>query len=143
MNMRSLRTDSIVHRPPRFHVWVVLSSTVLGIVGFAASLAASSSPWWMLGFGAWVAAGGLALVELRTTRVELGPEGLTFVRRFRRHFVSRRRIESVTWGKGVGVSLRLVDGEWIGLPEVGPSSQGLANSIRAWLRRTETGASRA
>lgn len=69
------------------------------------------------------------------TRVELNEEGLVRVDRFRRRFVPRAQIDSVKWEAGAGVAIRLIDGSWLGLPDVG-NSQARANSIRAWIKRT-------
>ncbi|MDH3423118.1 MAG: PH domain-containing protein [Gemmatimonadota bacterium] len=78
----------------------------------------------------------VGLTDALTTRVELNDQGLIRVANFRRRFVPRAQIESVTWEGGTGVAIRLTDGSWVRLPDVG-NSQARANSIRAWIKRTE------
>jgi hypothetical protein len=48
----------------------------------------------------------------------------------------------VVWERGSGVSVRLVDGDWLKLPETGHDSQVRANAIRAWLKRPAPGRAR-
>jgi len=91
--------------------------------------------------GAWLGIAGVAVLAASaldsvTTRVTLDPGALVIVSTFRRRTIARREIDSVTWESGVGVSVKLIDGAWVRLPDVG-NSQSRANSIRAWLRRGE------
>jgi hypothetical protein len=37
-------------------------------------------------------------------------------------------------GKGIPVSLQSTSGQWIHLPGVGSTGQGLVNTLRAWLK---------
>lgn len=78
----------------------------------------------------------VGLADALVTRVEFNDEGLIRVANFRRRFVRRAEIENVTWEGGTGVAIRLTDGSWVRLPDVG-NSQARANSIRAWIKRTE------
>lgn len=58
--------------------------------------------------------------------------------RFRKSFlitgIDREKIEKVTWEKGSGVAVLLKSGEWNRIPDMGHNSQGLANSLRSWIR---------
>lgn len=91
-----------------------------------------------VGLGVLALFAGCALAEGRVSRIEIGPDRLLIVKSFRRRVVPRRDIESVRWEWGSGVSVRLVDGSWVRLPDLGLNSQGVANRLRAWLSRTET-----
>ncbi|MDH3208533.1 MAG: PH domain-containing protein, partial [Gemmatimonadota bacterium] len=116
--------------------------------------------WWLLGLAGLVSGVGTAVLFLRegvtaysiglalldlllavgltdalTTRVELNDEGLIRVANFRSRFVPRAQIESVSWEGGTGVAIRLTNGSWVRLPDVG-NSQARANSIRGWIKRT-------
>jgi hypothetical protein len=126
----------LTHRPSGC-VW---SGVLFGIaIVFALAVVAFivSTPLWIRVFFAGFSAFAiLAVIELTQRRIELGEDRLTFFANFRRRSIPRADIDSVTWAKGGGVSLKLVDGTWVHLPEVGSGSQGLTNSIRAWLRRT-------
>jgi len=53
---------------------------------------------------------------------------------FRKTVIPKNEIVRVTWEAGCGVSLLLSDGAWAKLPDLGENSQGLTNSLRAWLR---------
>jgi hypothetical protein len=48
-------------------------------------------------------------------------------------------ISSVSWEKGGGVFLKLTAGGFAKLPELGYNSQGLTNTVRAWLKRHRAG----
>jgi len=116
-------------------------SVVLGTLGVALALVmiafAIIAPLWQrLLFVAFALAAVVGALEMAWRRIELTEDGLLFVINFRQRFVPRADIDSVTWEKGAGVSLKLVNGQWLRLPDVGHGSQSLANSIRAWLRRT-------
>jgi hypothetical protein len=76
-------------------------------------------------------------VQTLLTYVHLHDDALVVSSGFRRRRYERAVLESVTWEGGSGVAIRLVDGSWLKLPELGYNSQSLCNSIRAWLRRTE------
>jgi hypothetical protein len=78
----------------------------------------------------------LALVFRR--RIVLSADGLSMVSDFRVRTIPRSEIENVTWEKGAGAHLKLRDGKCVRLPEVGLNAQALTNSIRAWLKRTES-----
>lgn len=77
----------------------------------------------------------LGFLDLLTTRIVLKAEGMEVVSHFRRRFIPRADINSVTWERGSGVSLALTSGKWMRLPEIGRNSQAQVNSIRAWLKR--------
>jgi hypothetical protein len=83
--------------------------------------------------------GALWLADLFTTRIVLARDSIRIVSisDFQSRTVPRVEIESVTWEKGCGASIRLRDGKWVRLPSVGRDAQGLTNTIRAWLKRTE------
>jgi hypothetical protein len=83
-----------------------------------------------------------ALAHALTTRIALKEDGLVVVANFRRRFLPRAMIETVAWERGSGVSVKLVGGGWLKLPETGHDSQVRANTIRAWLKRTPAVASR-
>ena len=81
----------------------------------------------------------IGTLDAMRTRVTLSGEEIIIVRGFRRQRLFRGHIDYVTWEKGSGVSLRLDDGMWVRLPDVG-DSRGRAAAIRAWVeraRRTE------
>lgn len=84
--------------------------------------------------------GAFCMADVFTTRIVLGPDSIRLISisDFQWRTIPRVEIESVTWEKGCGASIRLCDGKWIRLPSVGRDPQGLTNTIRAWLKRTES-----
>ncbi|HEX4984818.1 MAG TPA: hypothetical protein VFV71_01975 [Burkholderiales bacterium] len=68
--------------------------------------------------------------------MQLLDDSLVITSGFRRRRYARGELESVTWEAGSGVAIRTARGTWLKLPELGHNSQALANSIRAWLKRT-------
>ena len=91
--------------------------------------------------GLWLAAffcgfgilGIAAFLDLSTSYIRLEEEALYLRSKFTSKCVPRTEIEKVTWEKGAGVSVQLLDGSWVQMPELLQNSQGLSNSIRAWL----------
>lgn len=83
--------------------------------------------------------GALWLADAFTRRIVLWSDGIRIVSLsdFQSRTISRAEIDSVTWEKGCGASLKLRDGQWVRLPNVGRDPQGLTNTIRTWLRMTE------
>jgi hypothetical protein len=84
-----------------------------------------------------------AFAHALTTRIALKAHGLEVVANFRRRFLPREIVETVTWEHGGGVSVKLVDGTWLKLPETGHNSHVRAESIRVWLKQTRAGTSSA
>jgi hypothetical protein len=82
--------------------------------------------------------GALWLLDLFMTRIVLSDQSIRIVSilDFVSRTVPRVNVDSVTWEKGCGASIRLRDGQWVRLPNVGRNAQGLTNTIRAWLKRT-------
>jgi hypothetical protein len=83
--------------------------------------------------------GALWLADVFLTRIVLGSDSLRIVSvpSFQSRIIPRAEIDSVTWAKGCGASLILRDGKGVSLPSVGRNAQGLTNTIRAWLKKTE------
>jgi hypothetical protein len=82
--------------------------------------------------------GALWLADAFTRRIVLGSDSIRIVSisDFQSRTLPREEVESVTWEKGCGASIKLRDGKWVRLPSVGRDPQGLTNTIRAWLKRT-------
>jgi hypothetical protein len=117
-------------------MWVAVLFGLVTMLGFAGLSFAIDAPVWQeLLVRAMALLAVVGVIELALTRLEVRPDGLAFRSGFRRRFLARRDIESVTWAKGAGVSVKLVGGQWVNLPSVGRTSKGLANSVRAWLKR--------
>jgi hypothetical protein len=85
-----------------------------------------------IGLLAFAAAG---VADVLTMRVVLNPESIVIVRNLRRREYPRGMFVKATWAKGVPVSLQREDGTWVHLPGVGTSSQGMVNTLRAWIAR--------
>lgn len=71
-----------------------------------------------------------------TDGIDLEPHKLVIRKNFRRTEIEQSVIDEAKWEKGSGVSLRLSDGRWVKMPEVGRNSQSLCNSLRAWIKAT-------
>jgi len=65
--------------------------------------------------------------------MQLGEEELDYRMNFKRVRIKKAEIQKVTWEAGCGVSVQLTNGSWHKLPGLGQNSQGVTNSIRAWL----------
>lgn len=122
------------HYPPAWHWWGVIGALGFFLAVTVVAMVVAAAEWVRLFLSLCTAMGALALVELRLRRVVLHDDDVEIRTSFRQKRVARSRIAGVTWEKGSGVALKLVDGSWLPLPEVGRGSQSLANSIRAWLK---------
>ena len=74
-------------------------------------------------------------IDALTSKVEVFPEHLVVVGNLRRREYERSDFVSVSWAKGVPVTLQSKSGENLRLPPVGSSAQGLTNTLRAWIKR--------
>jgi len=82
--------------------------------------------------------GAFVVAEVFVTRIVIGGDSIRIVSLsdFMSRTIPRSEVAGVS-GKRRGVSLLLRNGEVIRLPGVGRSTQGLINTIRAWITRTE------
>jgi hypothetical protein len=76
------------------------------------------------------------LIDAITQRIELHDDRIVLVQNLRKRQYARRLFVKATWAKGVPVSLQTTSGEWVSLPGVGASSQGLVNTLRAWIKKS-------
>jgi hypothetical protein len=83
--------------------------------------------------------GAFWLADVFLTRIVLASDSLRVVSisDFQSRTIPRAEIVSVTWAAGCGAALTLRDGKFVHLPSAGRNAQGLTNTIRAWLKRTE------
>lgn len=115
--------------------------TVLAMIGAAASLAAAlrtgdiQPPWVTILFYGFAALCVAAAADCLTAYLRLDNDTLLLRANFRTRRINKSDIESVSWAGGCPVTLTLKDGRHIRLPSFGQHSQGLTNSIRAWLKR--------
>ena len=77
----------------------------------------------------------VAAIESRAAYLRLGDQALEYRENFRSVSFARAEIEKVTWEAGCGVSILLTTGEWKKIPTFFENSQGVTNSIRAWLNK--------
>jgi hypothetical protein len=91
--------------------------------------------WLTIGSGVLAVVAVAGVFDAFLTRVELYPERMVVVANLRRREYSRSEISGVSWAKGVPVTIQLRSGSVERLPEVGSSTQGVCESIRAWLRK--------
>jgi hypothetical protein len=122
-----------VFRSPRWAVVSVVASALVFLVVAGVS-------WRVRGMdGVTVLLLGLVLLgiagvlDILTQRIELHREHIVLVQNLRRREYPRNLFVKAQWGKGVPVSLQTADGRWVHLPGVGPTAQGLVNTLRAWL----------
>src|SRR5690606_33180722 len=71
-----------------------------------------------------------------TARVDLYPERIVIVSNLRKSAFPRGSFVRASWAKGVSVTLERSDGSFLKLPDVVGNSQGLTNSLRAWIKRS-------
>ena len=121
-------------RPSRWVVVVAVLCALLFLLGALLSFRSEGMTWVTLTFFCLVPIGVAGAIDAITQRIELHEEHIVVVRNIRRREYPRSMFTKAQWGKGVPVSLQSTSGEWLQLPGVGPSGQGLVNTLRAWLR---------
>lgn len=117
--------------------WVRISIFIIA----AGSIAAATYYYrqeglsWLFAFFAGFSILGIAgVIESYYMYIVLEDGQIRFRETFRKTVIPKSDIERVTWEAGCGVSLLLKDGTWTKVPDLGQNSQGLTNSITAWLK---------
>jgi hypothetical protein len=122
-------------RPPRWFIALPAGAALISL-GAAAALYRypGGTVYFYIALGVAVL-GLVGCVEVASARLMLTPEALEIRWLWSRRRYTRDQIQAVKWEWGAPVALQLTSGGWAKLPEIGLSSQGLANTLRAWLRR--------
>ena len=122
-------------RPKRWVLIVTLIAAALFAAGFAFTYSQNGWTWLSLSFAGMTLFGVAGVAEVATSRVVLGDDALECGAVWSRRRYPVGDIDSVSWEKGGGVFLKLKGGGFAQLPELGYNSQGLTNTVRAWLKR--------
>jgi len=138
--MSAERSSPRVLRPKAWVVALVLAAATVFVAGAVSSYYHSGWNWVSLGFAGLSVLGVVGVTEVASTRIVLSENLLEAGSVWSRHRYPVADIASVTWEWGAGVSVKLSSGGWARLPELGYDSQGLANTLRAWLKRVRAGA---
>ena len=85
--------------------------------------------WWLI----MAVAGWAATLEVFVGRIELRPDGLTIVGPFERRAYSRAQVAGVKSEWKVGLSLRLQEGKWVPLQNLGFMPGGV-EAVRRWAK---------
>jgi len=93
---------------------------------------------WFFAVVALALTASLAVAETVISRIVLSRDALEIRSLRGRRRIPVEDIRGVTWEGGSGVAVQLATGAWVKLPELGRDSQGLASTMRAWLRTTGT-----
>ena len=126
-------------RPRRWLLIAVIVAAALFVAGFVFTYTQNGWTWVSLAFAGFTLIGLAGIVEVATTRVVLYDEALECGTIWSRRRYPVADIASVSWEGGGGVFLKLEAGGWAKLPELGYNSQGLTNTVRAWLTRRGDG----
>ena len=105
------------------------------MAGLVFSYWQSGWTWVTLAFAGMTLMGLGGIVEVASSRVTLHDDALVCGTIWSRRRYPVTDIASVSWEKGGGVFLKLKAGGFAQLPELGYNSQGLTNTVRAWLKR--------
>ena len=124
-------------RPPRWIVAFIGMAALLFLAAAVLLYYLQGWSWMSLVAAALVPVSLAGLADAMTSRIELHEERLVVVRNLRKREYPRHAFASVSWGKGVPVTLQFAEGGSLHLPEIVSSGLGLANTLRAWIRRRE------
>lgn len=134
--MTKRRVAGTIFRARRWLKIMVLLCFSLFLTGAVFGFVTQGPSPTAIGFALLALLGALAVFEVFVVHVALLDTEISIATGWRRRRYQRSLLDHVTWAAGSGVSIRLVDGSWVRLPELGYNSQSLTNSIRAWLERT-------
>jgi hypothetical protein len=98
-----------------------------------AFMSAAERGWEFLGAVVFLVLCLIALLVAVFTKIENNDQFVTIVSNLTKVEIPKTSIEKVTWEKGVGSFLKLVNGAFVKLPATGRNEQGVANSVRSWL----------
>lgn len=117
--------------------WIraTIAAVAVGSSGVAVFLYSQDGVSWISGF--FIAFSIICIagvIESFSMFIALDDDQIRFRGSFRKTVIPKSDIESVTWEAGCGVSLRLKNGRWESVPDLGINSQGLVNSVRSWLK---------
>ena len=126
-------------RPKRWVLIAVMVPAALFVAGLVFTYRQSGWTWLSLAFAGMTLLGIGGVIEVATSRVVLQDDALECGALWSRRRYPVSEIASVTWEKGGGVYVKLKAGGWAKLPELGYNSQGLTNTVRAWLKRHAEG----
>jgi hypothetical protein len=129
------RTSPQVLRPKRWLLAMVAGVALLVIAGAAFTYRQSGWTFTSTVLAIMSALGIGGVLELATSRIVLSASGLEAGSIWSRRRYAVADVESVTWAAGSGVSVKLSNGGWARMPELGYNAQGLSNTLRAWLKR--------
>jgi hypothetical protein len=124
-------------RPKPWVLVAVIVSAALFVAGLAFTYGQNGWTWMSLSFAGMTLIGVGGIIEVATSRVVLEDDALECGTIWSRRRYPVADIASVSWEKGGGVFLTLKAGGFAKLPELGYNSQGLTNTIRAWLKRRQ------
>lgn len=140
----SANTPSAVLRVVGWQIAFAAALSLGGAAGFFYYLLRGSSALPIAGWALLFAGALVAFAHTWTTRIVLRQDDLLVVHNFRRRLLARERIDSVRSERGSGVTIRMVDGECVRLPETGHDNPCRADRIRSWLKAPRpAGSSRA
>jgi hypothetical protein len=126
-------------RPKPWLFAVVAATAVLFVAGLVFTYTSGGWTWVSLTFAGMATLALAGIVEVATSRVVLHADAIECGAIWSRRRIQAADIDSVRWERGGGVALKLAKGGWAKLPELGYNSQGLANTVRAWLNRARQG----
>ena len=122
-------------RPKPWVLVAVFVAAALFVAGLVFTYSQNGWTWVSLSFAGMTFIGIGGIIEVATSRVVLGDDALECGTIWSRRRYPAADIASVSWEKGGGVFLKLKAGGFAKLPELGYNSQGLTNTMRAWLKR--------
>ena len=76
-----------------------------------------------------------ALLVAGFTKIENDGQFVIIVDNLKKTKIPKTSIEKVSWEKGSGSFLKLVNGTFVKLPTTGRGEQGVVNCVRSWLNQ--------
>jgi hypothetical protein len=133
-----VRRPQRVLRPRGWLVGVVATAAAVFLAGAVSSFVSTGWTWVTVAFVVLTVIGVVGLAEVGWSRVVIRDAALEVHTLWQYRRFTASQVAAVTWEAGCGVALKLSDGTWAKLPDLGYNAQGLTNTIRAWLKRAKS-----
>jgi hypothetical protein len=115
-------------------VYAVLAFSVLFCMLGIALMSTGEWGWEFWGTVVFLVLCVIALLVAGFTKIENKGEFVIIVDNLRKTQIPKISIVKVSYEKGVGSYLTLVNGVFVKLPVTGRNDQGVVNSVRSWLK---------
>lgn len=109
-------------------VFLLISTVIVAYI----FMNANPNSWTGLALAIIFIVSGSAMLSAISDGVVLKSEELIVTRNFKKNIIEKGEVEDVVWAKGCSISLVMIDGQKIGLPEMNVTPLLFRNVVMKW-----------